>query len=81
MILVTGGTGLLGSHLLVELTKSTNTIRAIYRSEKRLNAVENLFQFYLGDSYLDSWKKIEWVCSDCGVFMRCHGTATHGLAL
>ena len=64
MILVTGGTGLLGSHLLVELTKSTNTIRAIYRSENRLNAVEKLFQYYLGDSYLDSWKKIEWVSAD-----------------
>jgi nucleoside-diphosphate-sugar epimerase len=64
MILVTGGTGLLGSHLLVELTKSTNTIRAIYRSENRLNAVEKLFQYYLGDSYLDFWKKIEWVSAD-----------------
>ena len=31
MILVTGGTGLVGSHLLFELTKSDQNIRALYR--------------------------------------------------
>ena len=34
MILVTGGTGLVGSHLLFELTKSHQKIRAIYRTKK-----------------------------------------------
>jgi nucleoside-diphosphate-sugar epimerase len=64
MILVTGGTGLLGGHLLIELTKSDNAIRSIYRSEKRIKSVEKLFHYYLGDNYLESWKKIEWVSAD-----------------
>jgi nucleoside-diphosphate-sugar epimerase len=64
MILVTGGTGLLGSHLLVELTKSNDRIRAIYRNEERIKSVEKLFYYYLGDNYLDFWKKIVWVSAD-----------------
>ena len=34
MILVTGGTGLVGSHLLFELSKSQQNVRAIYRTQK-----------------------------------------------
>jgi nucleoside-diphosphate-sugar epimerase len=64
MILVTGGTGLLGSHLLVELTKSNDKIRAIYRSENRIQSVEKLFRYYFGDSYRPHWEKIEWVLGD-----------------
>lgn len=64
MILVTGGTGLLGSHILIELTKSNKKIRAIYRSEERINSVKKLFQYYLGDYYIESWNKIEWVEAD-----------------
>ena len=64
MILVTGGTGLLGSHLLVELTKSNDKIRAIYRSKDRITSVEQLFHYYLGQSYLVHWQKIEWVSGD-----------------
>lgn len=64
MILVTGGTGLLGGHLLVELTKSEDKIRAIYRSDKRIKSVEKLFQYYLGENYSDNWNKIEWFPAD-----------------
>ena len=42
MIFVTGGTGLLGSHLLVELAQNNQDIRAIYRCEKK----KNLFGHY-----------------------------------
>ena len=40
MILVTGGTGLVGAHLLYHLIKDNETIRAIYRSEERIEAVK-----------------------------------------
>ena len=40
MILVTGGTGLVGSHLLYELTKTNKKIRAIHRSSSNLNKVK-----------------------------------------
>jgi len=64
MIYVTGGTGLLGSHLLVELTNSYNSIRAIYRSEIKIEQVKRLFQFRYTDSWEAYFKKIEWVKGD-----------------
>ncbi len=63
MILVTGGTGLVGTHLLMDLLKSNAQIRAIYRSKESLDKVRRIFTLYNID-----WKKslsqIEWVQSD-----------------
>lgn len=56
MILVTGGTGLVGSHLLLELAASGQKVRALYRSEKSL-----------AQSQLDTVRlnpNIEWVKGD-----------------
>jgi dihydroflavonol-4-reductase len=64
MILVTGGTGLLGSHLLVELTREENVVRAIYRNADRLNQVEKIFQFYFGESWKGHYDRINWVKGD-----------------
>lgn len=63
MILVTGGTGLVGSHLLYHLTKNNNTIRAIYRSEEKLEQVKKVFSFYSKD-FLPLFHKIEWIKAD-----------------
>jgi dihydroflavonol-4-reductase len=62
MIFVTGGTGLLGSHLLVELTqKNTVTqITATYRNQSKIAQVEKVFIHYLGDGYEPFFKKIRW---------------------
>jgi len=60
MILVTGGTGLVGSHLLYRLCLSKQSIRAIYRNKANLAKVENVFSYYCAD-YLDLFKKIEWI--------------------
>ena len=46
MILVTGGTGLVGSHLLFELTKNDHNIRALYRSTDTINKVRKVFSYY-----------------------------------
>ena len=46
MILVTGGTGLVGTHLLMDLLKDETPIRAIYRSDKALEKVRKIFAFY-----------------------------------
>lgn len=64
MIFVTGGTGLLGSHLLVELTKTNDNVRAIYRSDKKRNQLQKLFEYYLQDSWKQHYNKIEWVKGD-----------------
>ena len=64
MIFVTGGTGLLGSHLLVELTKTNDNVRATYRSDKKRNQLKKLFEYYLQDSWKQHYDKIEWVKGD-----------------
>lgn len=63
MILVTGGTGLLGSHLLYELVAGGHKVRAIKRAGSNLNHVEKLFSFYSPYSK-DLFSKIEWADAD-----------------
>jgi dihydroflavonol-4-reductase len=62
MILVTGGTGLVGAHLLYHLLKNDEKIRAIYRSEEKIKAVEKVFSYYTEDTSLIA--KIEWFKAD-----------------
>ena len=62
MILVTGGTGLVGAHLLYYLTLENDAVRAIYRSNSNLKAVEEVFGYY--NSPTDLFQKIEWVKAD-----------------
>ena len=63
MILVTGGTGLVGSHLLKQLIKGEESIRAIYRDEKSLNKIRHFFDLF-EVSWSDVLKKVEWIKSD-----------------
>ena len=46
MILVTGGTGLVGSHLLYHLLLENDSVRAIHQKNSDLNAVKRVFQYY-----------------------------------
>jgi dihydroflavonol-4-reductase len=62
MILVTGGTGLVGAHLLYHLIKNDEIIRAIYRSEEKIKAVKKVFSYYTDDVSLIA--KIEWFKAD-----------------
>ncbi|WP_405564019.1 NAD-dependent epimerase/dehydratase family protein [Polaribacter sp. Asnod6-C07] len=62
MILVTGGTGLVGSHLLYHLCLKNDKIRAIYRTESSLENVKKIFSFYTTDE--DLYTKIEWFKAD-----------------
>ncbi len=64
MKLVTGGTGLLGSHLLIELTKKNDSIRSIFRDEKKIEDVQNLFRYYYPKNWTHYWQKIEWIRAD-----------------
>ena len=61
MILVTGGTGLVGFHLLLQLSQEKEAIRAIYRTEKKLQHIKNLFE---AANQLSSFEKIDWVKTD-----------------
>ncbi|MBR9913329.1 MAG: NAD-dependent epimerase/dehydratase family protein [Algicola sp.] len=60
MILVTGGTGLVGSHLLFQLLKSNEKVRAIYRRAHKLETVKHVFGYYTKDVET-LYDKIEWV--------------------
>ncbi len=63
MILVTGGTGFLGAHLLYQLTKETEErIRATYRNTVKIATAKEVFSFYTEDSSLTD--RIEWVEAD-----------------
>jgi nucleoside-diphosphate-sugar epimerase len=64
MVLVTGGTGLLGSHLLHALCVTGCNVRAIYRDEERISAVTAVFAHYSPNDYLALLEKIEWVKGD-----------------
>ena len=63
MILVTGGTGLVGSHLLFKLTQKGHRVRAIYRTKEKIEAVKHVFSYY-SENIDDSFSKIEWVEGD-----------------
>ncbi len=62
MILVTGGTGLVGSHLLYHLSLKNDNIRAIYRTKTSLEKVKKVFSYYTSDTSL--FLKIEWFKAD-----------------
>ena len=63
MILVTGGTGLVGSHLLYHLSLENDVVKAIHRKSSNLSAVKNVFQYFSAD-YEFLFQKIEWVEAD-----------------
>ena len=60
MIFVTGGTGLVGSHLLAELTKKDVPITAIYRNPEKIKTVQKIFEFYHKEKASKFFNKIKW---------------------
>lgn len=63
MILVTGGTGLLGSHLLFELVSAGKSVRALRRRPGREAMVKKVFSYYSGEADR-LFEKIEWFDGD-----------------
>lgn len=63
MILVTGGTGLVGAHLLWKLTTEGKKVRAIYRRPHKLELVKKLF-LHFEDVNNELFEAIEWVEAD-----------------
>ena len=63
MILVTGGTGLVGSHLLYQICQSETKVRAIKRLQSNTEFVRQVFSYYT--EKVDAlFQKIEWVDAD-----------------
>jgi nucleoside-diphosphate-sugar epimerase len=61
MILVSGGSGLIGSHLLRELSKGDTPVRALYRSHASLDKCKKVFEAFGDESFFE---KIEWFEAD-----------------
>ncbi len=62
MNFITGGTGLLGAHLLYHLVSKGEPVRALKRKGSSLKTAQDIFEFYSADKTLFS--KVEWVDGD-----------------
>jgi len=63
MILVTGGTGLVGSHLLFQLVKKGASVKAIYRREQTLQRVKHVFSYFSSEPE-ELFNAIDWIKAD-----------------
>ncbi|TAJ13593.1 NAD-dependent epimerase/dehydratase family protein [Marinilabiliaceae bacterium JC017] len=63
MILVTGGTGLVGSHLLYKLLEKGLSVKALCRPESNTDQVKKVFSFY-GHNAIKLANRINWITAD-----------------
>ncbi len=63
MIFVTGGTGLVGTHLLYRLTSAGKNVKALKRKSSNLQQVQKTFSYYSENSQ-QLFDQIEWVDGD-----------------
>ena len=61
MIFLSGGTGLVGAHILLKLTESGQKVKALKRKRSSLTVIKNIFSHY---KKTDLLKSIEWIEGD-----------------
>lgn len=61
--LITGATGLLGSHLLLHLLQKNSLVKAMYRNENAKEHVKTIFAYYTTEVD-ELYSKIEWIKGD-----------------
>lgn len=61
MVLVTGGTGLVGAHLILHLVENGEVVRAIYRNLDAVQKTKDLFSLYKKESLFE---KVDWIQAD-----------------
>ncbi|MCK9411416.1 MAG: NAD-dependent epimerase/dehydratase family protein [Prolixibacteraceae bacterium] len=63
MIFLTGGSGMVGAHLLLDLTRSGVKVRALKRKNSDLATVDRIFSWYTKNSN-ELFQEIEWIEGD-----------------
>lgn len=63
MVLVTGGTGLVGSHLMLHLLTKGASVKAIHRKNSNIQRVKEVFSYYHENSQV-LFNKIQWIEAD-----------------
>jgi nucleoside-diphosphate-sugar epimerase len=63
MQFVTGGTGLIGSHLLYRLVSSGKKVKALKRKTSNLQQVQKVFSYYTENAE-ELFRRIDWVDGD-----------------
>ena len=61
MIFVTGGTGLVGSHILLKLSQQFREFKALKRAASSLEVCKSVFAYY---GAAELFAKINWVDGD-----------------
>ena len=61
MILVTGATGLVGSHLMLQLLQDNQPVSAIYRTNHSIQNTRSVFALYGHEALFD---RIDWIEAD-----------------
>ena len=64
MILITGGTGMLGAHLILRLLQNGKKVRATKRPSSQIERTRHIFSFYT-DKADQLFSQIEWI--DCDI--------------
>ena len=57
MVLVTGGTGLVGAHLLLHLIENEESVRAIYRNPENIQKTKALFLLYKKEALFEKMRR------------------------
>lgn len=63
MVFVTGGTGLVGAHLLFQLSKKGCKIKALVRNPEKIKRIKHVFSYYT-DNTNQLLENIEWIKGD-----------------
>lgn len=64
MDLVTGGTGIVGAHVLLALAEKGAKVRALARPTADRDLVARIFRHYHGDAAADLYAQVQWVMGD-----------------
>lgn len=60
MVLVTGATGLVGTHIIIKLIQEKHQIRALYRTEAKKEQTKQVFSLYCSPEEQQAFDTIEW---------------------